>query len=198
MDKLNTSKCFQGYLDRYINLLEKYYPAHGSTGFTERNQSVNFASAVEAVYPDAFTWYEAPIGDRRNEHVDAVIFIPSIHGMVMIESKRFSNTGKKLKDTAADIMRISKRDNHLAVVAGLDQRYKSCLENVYGLVLADVWLETSTKNKIFNTWGKDFFEEFSSIFQPAEFAAKNAEWYKGGYDRLPKYKLLALVFECGD
>ncbi|MGU5889883.1 hypothetical protein [Aeromonas hydrophila] len=60
---------------RYTTIFSHYYPAHGSTGFTERNLTNNFVSALESLYPGScFSWFEAPISLTEKKHMDAVVF----------------------------------------------------------------------------------------------------------------------------
>ena len=63
---------------KYSTIFQQYYPAHDSTGFTERNLSVNFVEALleNLQVKDAFAWYEAPL-PGKHEHIDAVLFDPS-------------------------------------------------------------------------------------------------------------------------
>ena len=47
---------------RYMKILSNYYPAHGSTGFTERNLTNNLVLAFERVLGEScISWFEAPI-----------------------------------------------------------------------------------------------------------------------------------------
>lgn len=199
MTILAMDKCFEAYHNRYKIMLEKYYPAHGSTGFTERNQSTNFAEAIKTIYPSSFTWYEAPIGERSREHIDAVVFLPEINSIVLIESKRFSNPDQKLYSMLKDILRLCDKQTAESICKGLEGNYKKCGENIFGVILADVWQETKKKRLIYESWGEQFFE-FHDFYEDSRAAikeTKNNEWFKDGFDYHPyckEYKLLALAF----
>jgi len=54
--KTDIELVFRVLVKRYESLLNRYYPAHNSTGFTERNLSVNFAAAFQNVYPISLVW----------------------------------------------------------------------------------------------------------------------------------------------
>ena len=69
--KTEISKVIDKYYDFYYKIFDSIYPAHNSTGFTERNQTVNFSKAIESLYDDVISWFEYPVGD--NKHIDAII-----------------------------------------------------------------------------------------------------------------------------
>ena len=64
---------FSEFRQNYIDILNVLYPSKNSTGFTERNLSVNFAKAYEQIVPTAHTWYEFQFGTKNNLHFDAII-----------------------------------------------------------------------------------------------------------------------------
>ncbi len=66
-------KIFENYKKRYESILDVLYPAKNSTGFTERNLSVNFANAYVQDHPGSVTWYEFQFGEKNNLHLDAII-----------------------------------------------------------------------------------------------------------------------------
>ncbi len=68
---------------------------------------------------------------------------------ILIEAKRFSNPGKKIIEAKADIARLKNPENHTILERELRD---VTIESRYGILLADVWLETKTKNEIFTTW----------------------------------------------
>ena len=49
---------FENYRYNYQRIFSILYPSKNSTGFTERNLSVNFANAYEQINPSAITWFE--------------------------------------------------------------------------------------------------------------------------------------------
>ncbi|WP_208598941.1 hypothetical protein [Photobacterium angustum] len=75
---------------RYMKILSNYYPAHSSTGFTERKLTNNLVLAFERVLGEScISWFEAPICLNNGKHIDAVIFFESI--TILIESKRLTS-----------------------------------------------------------------------------------------------------------
>lgn len=157
--KTELEKVTDLYFKRYEKIFDNYYPSHDSTGFTERNLSVNFAFAMEKIYSRAFTWYEVPL-KRKGEHCDAVIFNADTKEMFIIEAKRFDKPGKK-SSFLSDVGRVINKEN----IDYIKTEYKSpMIDNFkcYALLLADVWLETSSKMKIYNEWGESFFKVFAS------------------------------------
>ena len=149
---------FSQYQSIYKSIFRVLYPAKGSTGFTERNQSVNFSKAYEAYNPAAKTWYEFQFGEKNNLHYDALIINPLSKEILLVESKRFSNPSKKLKEVKSDITRIN-----LSVkdyLPDFTSRIDGFLDyTLYGVILADVWTETKAKNKILNTFQNHSFIE---------------------------------------
>lgn len=67
---------FENYRYNYQRIFSILYPSKNSTGFTERNLSVNFANAYERINPSAITWFEFQFGENNNLHYDAVIIDP--------------------------------------------------------------------------------------------------------------------------
>lgn len=194
--------------DQYKRIFHYYYPAHGSTGFTERNLSVNFARAIETTSSDTFAWYEVPL-DRKIEHFDAMVVNMAAKEIYIIESKRFTNPKKKLKEVAYDIQRITNKNNQHIVQKKLKM---TDIEEytVYGVILADVWLETTPKKEIFKNWNETFFNEFNeelSLAKEVTTLIKETKWFTCGFEPkdIPEYpgdfidyknyKLLVMIFK---
>ncbi len=142
---MEIERILQQYKKNYFRIFESIYPSKGSTGFTERNLSVNFAKAYEQIYPQAFTWYEFQFGKNNNLHYDAIIINPEDREIVVIESKRFSELFKKVKEVGEDIERIR------AFSTDYFEEFVDRIPNlkeytVVGVILADVWAKG--KNKI--------------------------------------------------
>lgn len=97
---------FENYRYNYQRIFSLLYPSKNSTGFTERNLSVNFANAYERINPSAITWFEFQFGENNNLHYDAVIIDTENKRLLLIESKRFSNPHTKIASIANDIDRI--------------------------------------------------------------------------------------------
>jgi hypothetical protein len=154
--KTNLSRILQEYINVYINILESYYPAKRSIGFTERNQTVNFSKAIEKVYPFAFTWFEVPFEDDSKNHFDAIVIIPEVKEIFIIEAKRFSDGNSKVVSVGKDIKRI---ENYNYISGAIETLKDSNQYSIYGVLLADLWTENSIKNKISDKWclGPDNF-----------------------------------------
>jgi hypothetical protein len=124
---------------RYCKILNKYYPAHGSNGFTERNLTVNFCAAFEKVSgDDIVVWYEAPVGKGKS-HIDAFVIDSNKQELLLIEAKRLTNTDKKIVSVSKDIERITSDSNskflsHENLLKIDVKAYK-----VYGIILVDIW-----------------------------------------------------------
>ena len=67
---------FDKTINKYSLILNNYYPAHNSTGFTERNLTCNFVNSLVEVLDDqakdeqAFAWYEAPLSAEEKLHLE--------------------------------------------------------------------------------------------------------------------------------
>ena len=159
---------FSEFRQNYIDILNVLYPSKNSTGFTERNLSVNFAKAYEQIVPTAHTWYEFQFGTKNNLHFDAIIVDAARMELLIIESKRFSNPTKKMQEVKDDIIRINKastvyRSEFETRINGFEHY------SIYGVVLADVWTENRNKIQIKNEFQNasilDAFSEESIISQ---------------------------------
>lgn len=141
---------FKNTEEKYCKILNSYYPAHNSTGFTERNLTNNFANSLElALTGSPFTWFEAPLSATDKKHLDAIVFHPQSKTSFLIEAKRLSNTVQKINEIKKDIERMKSNDHHSTLERGL--RGVS-VENRYAIVLADVWLESDSKVDAYNSW----------------------------------------------
>lgn len=171
--KTDLNKVIALYFKRYEKIFDIYYPSHDSTGFTERNQSVNFSSAMESIYSKTFTWYEVPL-KTKYEHCDAVIFNRNTKEMFVIEAKRFDKPSKKISELLSDVRRIINKES----IDLIKTEYKNPeIDNFkfYALLLADVWLETPKKKKIYNEWGENFFKIFAPESDYMEIQTKLSE-----------------------
>jgi len=141
---------FDQTMCKYRQILNNYYPAHKSTGFTERNLTNNFVRALENVLgKDAFAWFEAPLSSEEKLYLDAIVFDPTTKSCFLIEAKRFSNLNKKIAETIHDIQRMSYQAHHATLELGLD---KLKIEHRYAIVLVDIWTEGEAKQITFNKW----------------------------------------------
>lgn len=177
---------FENYRNNYQRILSLLYPSKNSTGFTERNLSVNFANAYERVNSSAITWFEFQFGENNNLHYDAVIIDPKNKRLLLIESKQFSNPHQKIASVGADINRIQHaKDNYLHDFQLRVPDFTSY--RIYGVILADIWTETQRKKQIYASFatGKfipDFLEDFLIKYP----SLNHATYYVGDFTDLPR------------
>ena len=147
------SDVFQMYQDRYEKILAHMYPAKHSTGFPERNLSVNFAWAyektAEARGEDCVSWFEMQFGERNNCHADAVILNLTTRDLLIVEAKRFSHPNAKSREIGEDIARIHQLVGELKTEDRLDMK---AVRRCIGVILADVWTETNLKRLILRSY----------------------------------------------
>ena len=95
--KTSLDDVFDRYAEQYSAILNKIYPSKGSTGFTERNLSVNFSKAYEDIAgkDSAISWFEFQFGAKSRQHVDLVLLDYLSKELYIVEAKRFSNPTKK-------------------------------------------------------------------------------------------------------
>lgn len=149
---------FARYGSIYKTILSGIYPAKNSTGFPERNLSVNFSKAYEAAAnlacETAFSWFELQFGPSNNFHVDTVIINRTAGDMLIVESKRFSHPSEKTAEIIKDIERIYHLVSELQHEnqEGIFRIDMSKIRRCYGAVLADVWTESRLKTDIVNSY----------------------------------------------
>ncbi|MGN1095523.1 MAG: hypothetical protein ACI4QR_03970, partial [Eubacteriales bacterium] len=134
----NFDLVFDEYKNKYTKILGKLYPSKNSTGFTERNLSVNFSKSYESICPDAVTWFEFQFGEKNDLHLDALIVNREKNEIFLVEAKRFSSPEKKIHEVAKDIERINAIGRKYA--HEFEERipdFESC--ELYGVILADIW-----------------------------------------------------------
>lgn len=155
---------FSRYGDMYRDILNEIYPAKNSTGFSERNLSVNFSKAFEKIACEsgqkAISWFEFQFGKRNNLHVDAIMINWTTSEMLIVESKRFSNPNKKLQEIGRDIDRIYSLIEELKECNSNNTNVRinlSSIKHFYGVVLADVWTVTDFKKEILDSFDKECF-----------------------------------------
>ena len=176
---------------RYANIFSHYYPAHGSTGFTERNLTNNFVSSLEKVHGDCIPWFEAPIGSDYKKHIDAVVFAPGLKTSVMIESKRFNNPNAKMEEIFRDFDRICDKNNQATIEKGKNGFE---ISKKYGVLLANVWIETKKKKHIFENWDP-IIREKSGIIITKKTGAEDFK-LKPGWPT--NYKILMAIIDLND
>ncbi len=151
MDKTFFDKVCVELKHNYEKIFEQIYPAKNSSGFTERNLSVNFAKAYEKIVTqqnqNCITWYEFQFGDKNNQHYDAVIINITTKEILIIEAKRYNDLPKKIYSTINDISRIN---NFPTEILNENSRRIADfnLYKIYGVVLADVWTAETSSPKL--------------------------------------------------
>ena len=156
-------KVFLEYEQIYRNILNKFYPSLNSTGFQERNLTVNFSKSFDNVYgrENVVSWFELQFGEKNNNHFDCVIIADK--KVFFIESKRFSSTKLKKESVNKDILWIEEfvKDGFCD-----DPRFANFRNyEIYGVILADVWKETKSKIRIYEEYKfKRFFNNASFVF----------------------------------
>lgn len=122
---------FKATVKSYEKILSKYYPAHGSNGFTERNLTFNFSNNYLLKTPDAIIWQESPLKDRK--HFDTLIIDEEKRAIIVVEAKRLQNE-KKTESIYNDFRRIN---NHFGEI---NLHGDKLSYSKYGLLLIDVWI----------------------------------------------------------
>lgn len=151
MDKTFFDKVCVEYKHNYEKIFEQIYPAKNSTGFTERNLSVNFSKAYETLIvqdnQNCITWYEFQFGNKNSKHYDAVIVNTTQKEILIIEAKRYNVLPRKIYSMIKDIFRIN---NFLTEIRNENfhripdfTKYK-----IYGVVLADIWTAKTSSPKL--------------------------------------------------
>ena len=143
---------FNNFVEIYKHMLltNQFYPSVGSTGFQERNLSVNFSKAYDKTYDkdNIISWFELQFGKDNNKHFDCLIINVSKKEIYIIESKRYTDASSKDASIDEDIERIVS-----FVEKGLDDRFEKYKNfKIYGLILADVWTENDAKLDIYNSY----------------------------------------------
>lgn len=206
MEQARRQALFQRYAAVYQAVFEEIYPAKHSTGFPERNLSVNFSKAYEQLSAGAgeraFSWFEFQFGTRNNFHVDALLWNPPRGELLLVESKRFTSQ-QKVPEAAADMERVRRllselREENRQGVFRLDL---SKMRRCYGVILADVWTENPFKRDVL----KRFQAGVADPASPESFLAAYCPGPEGkalpglAYDVrdmacIPKYHLLSFLW----
>lgn len=173
----------------YERILKDFYPSLGSTGFQERNLTVNFSKAYEnvCVAESVLSWFELQFGDKKNNHFDCVIINNTRKELFIVESKRFTSPTKK-QGILSDVERIN-----TFVEAGLDERFDEYKNHkVFGVILADIWKENNAKKEVYRAFKEKVFFKDASL---------NESWHIYDTRDIPvkgckaEYSLLSFVWE---
>ena len=174
-------KVFENYKAIYDSILSSFYPSLGNTGFQERNLTVNFSKAYEKAFSrdNVFSWFELQFGENNSNHFDCLIVNVSREEMFFIESKRFSDTKKKVKSVLSDIKRVN---DFIYSELDKDGRFASFSDyKTYGVILADIWQENSRKTQLYKLFKtKSFFKTVLSFLET------DCEEHKAILNLLPK------------
>ena len=188
---------FKGILEEikghYVNVLSEFYPTVESRGFTEENLTVAFGNAFAKRCPKAVIWYELPFTKEPKDkfHVDLAILIPKEGRLVLVESKRFSESGK-VKECTNNFKRISAPGNIRELLKVYNEHNKGIVnkyDTVTACILADVWTESKFKREVYDQWrdgiffnnnerdihvdGEYYIENFNDINRLGENTKKN-------------------------
>lgn len=192
----------------YINVFRWMYPSKNSTGFTERNLSVNFAEAYKKVHPDSHAWYEFQFGEKNNLHYDAVIVNPADKEILLVESKRIKAKGK-IEEIHNDILRIQgAKDLYAGEFKDRIREFQTY--QIVGVILADVWTEGNMKSRVRDsfaqkTFVEDHFPELGFMLDGLQYDIRSFDgqltdnWMTGEFaEKLPflerNYYLLSLIW----
>ena len=185
-------KVFETYKDIYLKIVDSFYPSLGSTGFQERNLTVNFSKAYEKTFENemVFSWFELQFGENKDNHFDCVIVNQSKKEIYFVESKRFTNTTSKTASIRHDVKRIQ---DYVDKDFSIDERFDKFKEfKVYGLILADIWLENNKKIAVYDRFiNKTFFNDVTELlnkscdYKVIDFKIKRCE---------AKYALLSFLW----
>ena len=153
---------FYTMCERYDIMLKDFYPAKGSTGFTEANQVHLFVNSLTKNLADELIieWLEFPWIDKK-QHIDAIVYSPNNKTIFYIEAKRFTMKSK-IQSIAEDISRII-NPKPFSNRYFIKEHNIIDIENEYIIALSDVWLETKWKKSIPEWWmsnGKNSFKNF--------------------------------------
>lgn len=155
----------------YEQILECYYPSHGSNGFTERNLTFNFSHNYLLHNSKAIVWQEVPIGSR--EHFDTLIIDNKEKSIIIIEAKRLG-TNAKHESIMKDFSRIETEYHRAKKVEKLiEEGYK-----LYAMLLVDIWIpmQNGDKKKV----QRENFEKKDGVFsKPIYVVGSNEDYYIG-------------------
>jgi hypothetical protein len=141
------NESFNEMVASYIRTLTNFYPARGSTGFTEANQVHIYINALMHCLDDdsAVSWLEFP-WVLKKQHIDGFVYSPKYKSVFYIEAKRLSEKKKK-QEIVDDIERLHCENKDFINENGIVD-----FENEYVIALSDVWLETKWKKEMPEWW----------------------------------------------
>ena len=181
-------KVFKLFKKEYDSILESFYPSIGSTGFQERNLTANFVKAYEKAYSKnkVVSWFELQFGEDNKNHLDSIIIDLTEKRIFLIEAKRYVNTTSKRDSIDRDIKRIIEFSNY---IRSGKERFEDFINfDIFGVILADVWLENNKKKEIFKLYKdkKMFIGKCDSSIE---------EYYALKTKKYEKYALLSYIWK---
>ncbi len=132
------NEIFKATAKSYENILSRYYPSHGSNGFTERNLTFNFSHNYLTGNPEAIIWQECPLKEKG--HFDTLIIDENKKSVIVIEAKRLQSDGKK-ESIEADSKRIKEKYHEINGI----EKYAGYQK--YALLLVDAWVSKERVEK---------------------------------------------------
>ena len=141
------NESFDEMILSYVRTLTNFYPARGSTGFTEANQVHIYINALMLCLQDenAISWLEFP-WELKTQHIDGLVYSPKHKSIFYIEAKRLSQPKKK-QEIVRDIKRLYCANKEFLIENGIID-----LDSEYVIALSDVWLETKWKKSMPEWW----------------------------------------------
>lgn len=171
----------KAYQRNYEKILNIFYPSKKSTGFTERNLTVNFSKAYEAVAGAVgdvcCSWFELPVNVNGKDHVDVIIINITQKEILLIEAKRYMDLQKKVLEVIEDTERINTIDWIRELTDersnGGERPVLQYIEDykIFGVILADLWIEKENQQVIYELYqkksgmtdSKEFLEELQQF-----------------------------------
>lgn len=136
---------------RYSRMLDTYYPAFGTTGFTERNLTFNFCHEALCLNENLIVWQEAPLSNKE-EHLDSIIFDDVNKSIYIVEAKRLGAEGA-IFSIKNDMERLEDLSKQWTKIRGIDDCYVPERKNYikYFVILVDLWApRKSTEDTVKN------------------------------------------------
>lgn len=183
---IDFKRVFDEYIRIYQSIFDILYPSKNSTGFQERNQTVNFVKAYEKTYfkDVVASWFEFQFGKKNNNHIDALIVNKTTKEIFLIESKRFRNESD-LESSTKDYIRMTEQFTLSEFNNRIDNHNDY---RVYGIILADVWTENDTKINIYNEFENIFLKDIATHYKSN--VLSNTKCINDNYKLLASYFII--------
>lgn len=167
---------------RYSQMLDSYYPAFETTGFTERNLTFNFCHEALCLNENMIVWQEVPLSDKE-QHLDSIIFDDAGKSIYIIEAKRLGAEGA-VSSIRNDMKRLEELSTDWKKIRGIDDDYVPERKNYkkYFVILVDLWApRESTEDSVKNLKKYESFVEnvgkygYDQIFGPFQVKGKTLD-----------------------